>query len=97
MNINEIAEIVDKLNTDIVETFYKNEDTQKLYEEYSINVSLISNGDIVIIEFCGIHIWNSEDDERPHIDEENDEKEPLLQYLQKEIETICNMFKLLEF
>jgi hypothetical protein len=70
-----IDEIVDELNIGIYEQI----------EDGEITINLISNGNHLVIEFLNCHIWNSEDDSREYIDEENDIKEDFHNFLKKEI------------
>jgi hypothetical protein len=50
-----------------------------------INICYINGGYIDIIEFCGIEIWNSDNDNRRYVDEEMDIREPLEDYVRRTI------------
>jgi hypothetical protein len=80
MESKEIIEAIADLNCEI----YDQIENDYIYLEYSTN----SFSDI--IDFLGIQIWNSENDERRYIDEENDVKEDLEIYLRKEINKIID-------
>jgi len=47
------------------------------------NISLSSNGYCCIVEFCGILLWSSEDDDRDYLDEELDIREDIEDYLRR--------------
>jgi len=82
-----ICEIVDNINVGLYEQL-KNED---IYLEF------ISNGDHHIIKFIGLHIWDSENDERDYIDEETDIKEDLEKYIKQIIEDFNKILQLIDW
>lgn len=49
------------------------------------NMSLSSNGFVQAVSFCGIWLWDSEEDDREYIDEEEDIKIPIEQHLRKRL------------
>jgi uncharacterized Tic20 family protein len=73
MDSSYIINIINVINQDL----YEQTEDDELYLEYSTNAFAD------VVEFLGLVIWNSEDDMRPYIDE--DEKEDLNIYLRKEI------------
>lgn len=60
-------------------------------EEYPL-LSMTTNGQAVIIEIYGIQIWNSEDDDRPYIDENADDSEKidLRVFIKNQVEAYLN-------
>lgn len=55
-----------------------------------------TNGWSSIIEFCGIMLWNDDDDARTYL-EETDEYEPLETYLRRESNKLINRISKLKF
>lgn len=55
-------------------------------KEYYMPFNYVSNGDMCLIEFMGIPIWDSGNDGREWISE--DEQEPLREYLLKQSKEI---------
>lgn len=80
MKIEEVSNIIWELNCEAYEYF-----------EEDCLFSLKSGGNTILVNFLGVNIWNSDDDMRGYIDEDNqEEKEPLDQYLTKEASRIIN-------
>jgi hypothetical protein len=79
MDISKIVEAVNSIETDIFES------TGGV--EY-LNVSVSTNGFCAIVEFVGIQIWNSEQDDEP------ENMEILLRRLIKEEIAKINLIKL---
>ena len=72
--IEEIEDAVNNIDQDIFESTGC---------EY-LNITVRSNGFIQIVDFVGIRIWNSEDDEREDINMDGD-KEPIETFLRRRI------------
>ena len=71
--------------------FYINEEISERCGETESLVHLHSNGDAIIVFFCGIQIWNSHDDERKHIDTGTDDGyEDLNLFLLRQISKISH-------
>lgn len=62
---NELESIINAIEQDIFES------TDGV--EY-FNISLCTNGFIQFVDFCGIRLWDSEDDCRLYIDVDNEDK-----------------------
>lgn len=79
--------IVEKLNQEIYEYF----------ESFGLIFSLFeltTEGSSIIINFMGQHrLWFSDEDEREYANEEEDEYEPLEQYLRREAQKIINQIE----
>lgn len=73
---DDIIQIVNNVRNELYESLA---DDDNIYPLTIIIDSEIS------IEFCGIEIWNSDNDEREYVDEENDIREHLENYLKKQI------------
>ena len=56
-------------------------DNLGLKDDYCPYLELSTNGDTILVKFLGEVLWNSEDDYRDYIDEENSAREPLKDYL----------------
>ncbi len=90
LTISEIENIVNDLQCQI----YDNTGI-----EY-YDLTLLSNGFIVIIEFCGIQLWNSDDDERgwimdDDIDSDEEFREGLKTFIIRRIkQEISNISKI---
>jgi hypothetical protein len=77
-----ISDIVKEINDDILEYFDGCVETDDIYQ---INVELLTNGDIVLVNLCGIELWSNENDYRDEIDTEKEIYEPLEQYIRKRV------------
>jgi len=80
--INEVFDIVYKLNQEIYDSLF--ETCGEIFPVFELH----TDGDIIIIVVGSYQLWNSEDDERKYIDE--DEYESLEQYLRREVQKIIN-------
>lgn len=58
MDIQEIVEAVNSIEQDIFNS---------TNEEY-YNISLVTNGNSSFVKFCGIDLWDSEEDQRQYLD-----------------------------
>ena len=76
MNRETILDIVDQIQYDIYTSSGECEELELI---------LTSNGDMIIIEYLGIRIWHSEDDERKEIDPFTGQLEDLENYLRERI------------
>lgn len=65
-------------------------------DQYPNQVGITTNGDIIIIEFLDLTLYNSEDEPRRWIEKKN-EYEPLLDYLQKQLRRNLILLKKLKF
>jgi len=83
ISLNNINDFIKEINYELYEQTESDE----------ILVELRSIGDIIIIEFLGVRIWNSEDDERDEIYEDvYEELEPYVKNKINEIvKTILNI------
>jgi hypothetical protein len=84
--IREAIEAIDDLNGDIFEQL--SDWNQSFAEEQSL-LTLRTDGNVLRVDFCGLQIWNSDDDERECVDEENDVRIDLLVHLRNEINKIA--------
>ena len=82
--INEVFDVVYKLNQEIYESLF--ETCGEIYPVFELH----TDGNIILILIGSHQLWNSEDDEREYIDEDKDEYEPLEQYLRREVQKIIN-------
>jgi len=80
MDINEVINVVEELNSHYVEV----ENSSIGLCPYTLK---IFNKDSFVIDFMGVRLWFSEEDERDW-DEEYDEYEPLRDFLIKESKDI---------
>lgn len=80
--LEEAMKAVSNVNEDI---FSANKFLDKGYD-----LILKATGFIIIVEFVGVQIWNSDNDEREL--DEHDEYEPLEPYLRNQIQKICDDF-----
>lgn len=77
MNTESIEEAVNNIEADIFES------TGGV--EY-FNICLRTNGFIQIVEFCRIRLWDSEEDERAYLDENDENKrEPIEDCLRRRL------------
>jgi len=76
-SIKETVDAIDNINGDLFEKT----------DNESIIVELKTTGCVTIIEFCGISIWSSEDDDRQYIDQ-IDEYEPIEPFLRKKVNEV---------
>ena len=82
----EIELIVEQLNTEIY--------TQIEHDEVMVTVT--STGFGIMINFLNIELWNSEDDGRSYLDEENDIMEDLEMYLRSRIVEEINVISTID-
>lgn len=57
---------------------------------YFYLLEFMSNGENCTIEYMGIQIWNSEDDQREYDDEKDDYVESIQSYVKKEMKNILS-------
>ncbi len=76
MDIKEVDNIVSQLNEEIYDM---------TEFDYWFPVSLLTNGDIIIVNYFDMCIWDSENDEREYIENDVDDYGPLMPYLKKQI------------
>lgn len=65
-----------------------NEELFDITNDEEIQLWCESNGSRVIINFCSIRIWDSENDDREYLGEDIDEYEDLENYIRKEFNKI---------
>ncbi len=58
-----------------------------------MELGLKANGNIIMIDFCGIVVWDTENDDRKDINESEDIFEPLEPFIRKRIMYIVNLMK----
>lgn len=85
----DIIEIIDVVNT-LEQEVYETTDNEYL------NFKVITNGVYTGVEFIGIALWNSEDDERGFNDKTN-KHEPFEEYLRRRLNEELSTLKLLNF
>jgi len=90
MDIQEVYKIVDELNGLIVDQ--TEEGSSFLMGSM---FTLITNGDVIGVNFLDNQIWNSDDDEREFFENQND-WEPLKPFLIQEANQIINLIKKIE-
>ena len=86
MTMDEMLEIVRELNTDLY-------DRCRFVQE---GFSFSTDGNTDVVSFNGMHIWDSDTDERDYIDGDDD-YEPLLPFLKKEFNRLADDFYALKF
>lgn len=68
-----------------------NEVSKRMEETfYFYLLEFMSNGENCTIEYMGIQIWNSEDDQREYDDEKDDYVESIQSYVKKEMKNILS-------
>jgi len=94
MNSRIITEIVEELNIEIFEKL-----GEKIHGNYPFEFMYFTNGIFEIIEFLGMQIWNSDNDEREYINVNTpaEDYEPLEDFLRREATKICKMISELNF
>ena len=85
MSLNEIGDVIWLLNGEVY-------DQCGVTEAY---FEVCSDGDVILVHFCGQKLWNSDDDGR--LDAGDDVKEPLGIYLRREAQKMIDCFKKLNF
>ena len=86
MDIKEIQDVVASLNEAIPDLWHGN---QTLFFEFS------SNSYCQCILFNGIRLWNDDDDERDYDD--NGEHEPLLPFVKRRFNALCDSMNQIRF
>ena len=84
---NKLVEIVNVLEQEVFEQ------TEGI--EY-FNFEVVTNGFATIINFIGLQIWNSEDDDRNYYDE-TDSYEPMDKHLRRILNTELDKLRMLKF
>ena len=87
----ELPEIIDAIN-DLNDEIFHSEFGEDTDNFATFQISLTTNGSIYIVEFMGILLWDSENDDR-HYFEENDAYEPILDHLRSQINHYVNIIK----
>ena len=95
---NEAFDAVVSLNDEIDDCFWNDkslseEHQNKLQETiYNYKLEFYSDGNDFCIEFLGVQIWNSEDDEREYDDDKDDYVESIKAYVYRTmVETIIDL------
>ena len=91
--LKEIDDAVTKINQDIYESLQEYMDNP--YYGALMELSYHCNGAGTVVEFLGINIWSSEDDERKW-DEAGNEQESLELFLRSEVKKLLELTKLIE-
>ncbi len=91
----ETIEIVKKLNNEIHEII----GNKICNNEYPFEFIYMSSGDTESVEFLGMCIWSSIDDERNYVNENTpaEDYEPLEEFLKRESNKICKLISKLDF
>lgn len=98
----EAYDVVSTINEEIGERIWSDknisEDIKKRMEQNSYHYSLefMSNGYGFCIEFLGLQIWNSEDDQREYDDEKDNYVESLESYIHKEMINVLSDLELIK-
>lgn len=98
----EAFDTVSTINDSINDSFWNDksipEDIQKRIEEniYLYELEFISNGDDFCIEFLGMQLWNSEDDQREYDDDNDCYAELLESYIRKEMINVLSDLNLIK-
>ena len=87
MDYNKLIEIVNVLEQDVYE---KTEGIEYL------NFEVVTNGFATMVNFIGLTIWNSEDDEREYC-EETDSYEPMEKHLRRVLNNELDKLRNLKF
>lgn len=90
--IEEVKKAVLKLNDEI---YFDLEDCVD-FEDGLIAFTFNSNGNVIIVKFLGIDLWNSENDERYEINKDMI-YEPLEGFLRREANRMIRMIEKLSF
>ena len=86
MKISEMVEMLVKLNVKYYSLSVKNNSLLEAFIEENPPLILKTTGNCVIIQFVGVEIWNSEDDERPCMSiDPNSDLIPLEQWIESEV------------
>ena len=82
IEIQEIERIVTELNQEIFETAYENKIE---FDDFGfVGFSLVADGNTMAVEFLGLSLWDTEEDERSYRhDIGDDELEPLDNFLRR--------------
>lgn len=89
--LSTVDAIVGELNDDIYDSLGSN-----CKDSYCFIVDYHCDGYMVVIEFLGLQIWSSDDDDREFNEEEN-KYEPLKPYLIKKIINVINVLSTITF
>ena len=84
MSVEQVLEIVEEINDELLEQ--QQCDSDKFFQLET----LIGWGSVVSVNFIGYPVWCSEDDERPWLDEDGDNIEPLDTFLRRECQQIID-------
>ena len=87
----EIKEILDVV-TILEQEAYEASDGKTEY----LNFEVITNGNCTLVNFIGINLWNSEDDDRG-FDDKTNKYEPFEGYLRRRLNEELSILKLLNF
>jgi hypothetical protein len=79
-------EILEEINIEI----------HDLFRDYEISVELHSNGEMDVITFLGKELWNSEEDYRPYLDEENDTKVDLKLHIYRQVNNLLEKVSMVQ-
>lgn len=73
-NLKRCFQIVTEVNQELYEIAVEHDPkVQEILEEYTL-LSATTNGYEVVIQFLGIDLWNSADDNRPYINEDDPDR-----------------------
>jgi len=92
--IKEIIDIIEKLNAEIYEKV-----GEDLFNEFPyINLSLVTDGYAECVDFLGMTLWNSDNDEREYVGEGVfEDYEPLEGFIRKQVDVLINgLFKIIK-
>lgn len=89
LKLNEIVNTVDTINEKIFDILEK-----ECKEYFSAGLTVSTDTYVIIVEFMGNRIWNSDDDER--VETSDDVYEPLYNFLVRKIKYICKSMNLVQ-
>jgi len=85
MDINDILEIIGRINQDIYEIVGDEA------EDGMFDLHVEANNWFTTVLILGWQIWSSEDDDRPFVDEHEEEQQDIEEYLRKKIVKIMDI------
>ena len=87
-DIKDIEDAIYSIQVDII-------DSNESFDEGDIGISLSTNGFATVVDFCGITLWCSENDDREYT-EMTDLFEPFEPFLRRKLKELLDKFKLIE-
>ncbi|MCP4601679.1 MAG: hypothetical protein GY847_14390 [Proteobacteria bacterium] len=89
MGIKEIGDIVSDLNVELWDDCGGEAINNDDATTFSLELSLCSNGSTIIVDFCGIEIWNDDQDDRLFDEHGDHYVPPLYTHLRRKVNRLC--------